>query len=107
MTLERLLTILEDWKLWMKSDNHRLGYPSQSLGMSSGGESSDAFDDMVTLADNKNVMTMNAIINSLPIEQREAVYHVWLQTKAPLYWEFKYDLALDNMLTIAGRRIYA
>lgn len=107
MTLERLLVILEDWKIWMKSDNHRLGYPSHSLGISTGGESSNVFEDMVDQSDNKNVQTINAIINSLPKEQRESVYHVWLQSKAPKYWEFKYDLALDNLLTLASKRIFA
>ena len=41
MSIERLLQILDDWALYMKSDNHKLGYPSKSLGMSSGGESTE------------------------------------------------------------------
>ena len=39
--MDRLLQILDDWKLYMRSDNHKLGYPSKSLGMSSGGESTE------------------------------------------------------------------
>ena len=58
MSIERLLQILDDWALYMKSDNHKLGYPSKSLGMSSGGESTeDEFESMLSamdLADRKS-----------------------------------------------------
>jgi len=107
MRIERLMVLLEDWSVWMKKDNHRLGYPSKSLGMASGGESSDAFEDMVGEADSKNIKTMNAIIHSLDKEQRDAIYARWLGSKKPVYYELKLDLAMDNLLTIAGRRIYA
>lgn len=107
MKIQRLIVLLEDWSGWMKHDSHKLGYPSKSLGIASGGESSEAFDDMVGEADSKNIKTMNAIINSLPREQREAVYARWLGSKKPIYYELKLELAMDNLLTIADRRIYA
>ena len=107
MRIERLMVLLEDWSEFMKHDNNRLGYPSKALGMASGGESSEAFDDMITDADNKNVITLNAIIHSLPKEQREAIYARWLKSKKPVYYELKLDLAMDNLLTMASRRIYA
>jgi len=108
MRIERLMVLLEDWSLWMKHDSHKLGYPSKSLGVSGGHDSShDAFEFMVDESDKKNIITINAIINSLPQEQREAVYARWLKSKKPVYYELKLDLAMDNLLTIASRRIYA
>tara|TARA_R110002020_G_scaffold219343_2_gene427221 strand:- start:191 stop:514 length:324 start_codon:yes stop_codon:yes gene_type:complete len=107
MRIDRLMVLLEDWSKWMKHDSHKLGYPSKSLGITSGGESSEAFDDMVLEADSKNTKTINAIINSLPREQREAIYARWLGSKKPMYYELKLELAMDNLLTIADRRIYA
>jgi len=107
MRIDRLMVLLEDWSKWMKHDSHKLGYPSKSLGITSGGESSEAFDDMVLEADSKNTKTINAIINSLPREQREAIYARWLGSKKPIYYELKLELAMDNLLTIADRRIYA
>ncbi len=62
---------------------------------------------MVEEADNRNTKTINAIINSLPKEQREAIYARWLGSKKPIYYELKLELAMDNLLTIADRRIYA
>lgn len=108
MQIGRLMALLEDWSSWMKHDSHRLGYPSKSLGIVGGGESSyEAFDIMVEQADKKNITTINAIINSLDKEQREAIYARWLGSKPPMYYELKLGLAMDNLLTIASRRIYA
>ena len=108
MRIERLMVLLEDWSLWMKHDSHKLGYPSKSLGVVGGNDSShEAFEFMVNESDKKNIITMNAIINSLPREQQEAIYARWLKSKKPVYYELKLDLAMDNLLTIASRRIYA
>jgi len=92
----------------MRSDNHKLGYPSKSIGMSSGGESSyDAFDEMYDEVEDDNVRTVDAVIHSLPKEQQEAIYARYLKTKKPLYYEMKLELAIDNLLTIVARRIGA
>jgi hypothetical protein len=108
ISMERLLSILEDWALWMKSDNHRLGYPSKSIGMSSGGESTvDSFAEMIDAQDMSNVRTIHAIIHSLEKTQQEAIYARYLGAKKPLAYEWNIDMAYDNLLTIAGRRINA
>jgi|TARA_R110000772_G_scaffold196360_3_gene307124 hypothetical protein len=108
MRIERLMVILDDWSSWMKSDNHKLGYPNKVSYMSSGGESTaDVFEDMVGKTDNENVKILNACIHSLDKEQREAVYARWLGSKKPVYYELKLDLAMDNLLTMVGKRIYA
>ena len=108
ISMERLLSILEDWSLWMKSDNHRLGYPSKSIGMSSGGEStSDAFEEMCSAQDMSNVRTIHAIIHSLEQGQQDAIYAKYLGAKPPLAFYWQLDMAYDNLLTIAERRINA
>jgi hypothetical protein len=108
ISMERLLSILEDWALWMKTDNHRLGYPSKSIGMSSGGEStSDAFEEMCSAQDMSNVRTIHAIVHSLEQGQQEAIYAKYLGAKPPLAFFWQLDMAYDNLLTIAERRINA
>jgi hypothetical protein len=108
ISMERLLSILADWALWMKSDNHKLGYPSKSIGMSSGGEStSEVFEDMCSAQDMANIRTIDAIIHSLPKEQQDAIYARYLDARKPLAYEWNMDMAYDNLLTIASRRINA
>ena len=108
ISMERLLSILEDWALWMKSDNHRLGYPSKSIGLSSGGEStSEAFEEMCSAQDMSNVRTIYAIVHSLEQGQQEAIYAKYLGAKPPLAFYWQLDMAYDNLLTIAERRINA
>ena len=106
--MERLLSILDDWKLYMKSSSHRLGYPGKSLGMSSGGESTeDEFEHMVNAMDKANVRTLDAIIHSLDKGQQQAIYAKYLGAKPPLAYSWQLDIALDNLLTISSRRINA
>jgi len=109
LSMDRLLCICEDWALYMKShDSHKLGFPKQSIGFISGGESTaDAFEDMVSAQDLKNVHTIDSIIHSLPQEQQEAIYTRFLKTRKPFAYEYKLELAFDNMLVIGSRRINA
>jgi hypothetical protein len=106
--MERLLSILDDWALWMKSDNHKLGYPSKSIGMSSGGEStSESFAEMCSAQDMSNLRTIDAIIHSLDKTQQDAIYAKYLGAKPPLAFYWQLEMAYDNLLVIAGRRINA
>ena len=106
--MERLLSILEDWSLWMKHDTHKLGYPSKSIGMSSGGEStSEVFEEMCSAQDMSNIRTIHAIIHSLEQGQQDAIYAKYLGAKPPLAFYWQLDMAYDNLLVIAGRRINA
>jgi hypothetical protein len=108
ISMERLLSIIEDWARWMKSDNHKLGYPSKSIGMSSGGEStSEVFEEMCSAQDMSNVRTIDAIIHSLDSSQQQAIYAKYLGAKPPLAFYWQLEMAYDNLLTIAGRRINA
>ena len=88
--------------------NNRLGYPNKTSYLSSGGEStSDVFEEMLGEADNNNVKIVNACIDSLPKEQKKAIYYRWLKGNKPIFYERNLDLAMDNLLTIVGRRIFA
>lgn len=106
--MERLLSILDDWALWMKSDNHKLNYPNKSLCMISGGEStSQSFTDMCEVQDMNNVRTIDAVIHSLDVSQQRAIYARYLGAKKPIAYEWNMDMAYDNLLTIVSRRINA
>ena len=108
MHIDRLKQILDDWSLWMHSPSHKLGYPSKSLGMISGGEStSDVFEEMVSEMDMNNVKTIDAIISSLPRDQKDAVYARYLKTAKYDDYEYQLGLAFDNLLSMASRRIVA
>jgi hypothetical protein len=108
MHIDRLKQILDDWALWMHAPSTKLGYPSKSLGMISGGEStSDAFEEMVSEMDITNVRTIDAIISSLPSDQKDAVYARYLKTSKYNDYEYQLGLAFDNMLSMASRRIVA
>ena len=108
ISMERLLSILEDWSLWMKHDTHKLGYPSKSIGMSSGGEStSEVFEEMCSAQDMSNIRTIHAIIHSLEQGQQDAIYAKYLGAKPPLAFYWQLEMAYDNLLTIAEKRINA
>ncbi len=107
MTIKRLSEILDDWVRWCKVDDHKLGYPDKVSYLSTGGYSSGVFDDMCRAADITNVKTLDAIIHSLPKEQRQAIYARYLNEKQPIFYEVKLNDAMDNLLTIASRRIGA
>jgi hypothetical protein len=108
MRIARLMDILDDWARWMKKDSHRLGYPRKSSYFSSGGEStSEVFEDMLSKSDMNNVKIVDAIIDDLPIKQKQAINYRFLGGNKPMYYERDLELAVDNLLTIAGRKIYA
>ena len=103
MQYELLMDYMDMWKRYMKHDNHKLGFPSRSIGMNN--SSSTSFDDMIEEADNKIVRIISAVVDSLDNEQRKAIWARWLGTKKPMYYELKLQLAIDNLLTIVGRRL--
>ena len=108
MQINRLLELLDKWRLYMRSDSHKLGYPVKSAGLSTGGESSyDAFDEMYDAMESSNVKVVDAVIHSLDDEQKKAIYARYLGSQKPQYYELKLELAIDNLLNIVGRRINA
>ena len=108
MKINRLMTILEDWSRWMKVDKHGLGYPTSTSYFSSGGESTaEVFEDMVSKTDMNNIKIVDAVIDGLNKNQKSAIYFRFLGGKKPMFYEKNLDLAMDNLLTIVGQRIYA
>lgn len=102
------MTILDDWSRWMKVDKHGLGYPSSTSYFFTGGESTaEVFEDMVSKTDMNNIKIVDAVIDGLPDTQKSAIYYRFLKGKKPMFYEKNLDLAMDNLLTIVGQRIYA
>ena len=108
MKLSRLLDLLDNWAKWMKQDNHKLGYPSQINYFSTGGASTlETFNEMIDESEYKNIKIIDACIHSLETEQKKAIYAKWLNEKKPMYYDLKLDLAMDNLMTMLSRRIFA
>lgn len=106
MEIGRLMYLLDIWQEWMKKDNTKLGYPKKSLGMISGGYSnSENFDEMLESAELEDIRLVDTCIDELEPTQRAAIYHRYLGDQAPKYYPIKLELAIDNLLTIVGRRI--
>jgi len=108
ITMDRLLQILDDWKVYDKYYKEKLGFPNKALGMSSGGASShEAFEHLISGMDLQNAETMASLINSLPKGQRAAIRHKYFKEPKPIAYEWQYDMAMDNLLTWATKRIAA
>ena len=105
MTMERLQDLLKAWSRSLKhSGNSRLGFPSRSLGMSTGGNST-SFDEMYESMETDHIKTIQAIIDSLPERQQNAVYHKYTGSRAEVLQDYHMNMAYDNLLNIATRRI--
>lgn len=105
MNIDHLEDLLGKWAADMKhSDSHKLGYPSKSIGLSGGGAST-SFDDLFDTMTGTHVRTIDAIIHSLEPRQQNAIYAKWLGAKPEELQNYHYNLAIDNLLTIASRRI--
>jgi len=108
LSADRLLQIIEDWSIWMKKPAHKLGFPSKSLVMMSGGAStSDSFDELILAQDINNITIIDTLIHGLPVDQQEAIFYRYLSCKKPFAYEYKLEMAIDNLLTMASRKIDA
>lgn len=106
MTNEDLMRHMANWADYMKQPTHRLGYPSKSLCISSGGASGeDEFDIMCEEVDIRCAQIMDGIIDSISMPQRVAVNHVWLHVKHcyPTH-ELDYEEALEHIGKLADKR---
>lgn len=99
-----LMEYMDAWARSMRHEDSGLGYPKKSIMMSSGGNYT-SFEDMIEEADSNIIRTIDAVVSSLDPDQRSAVWARWLNTKKPMYYELKLSHAIDNLLTIVGRRL--
>lgn len=108
MNEARLMQILTNWANWMRQDSHRLGYPSKSSFLSSGGASTeDTFELMLSDMDLEHCRTMDAIIDSLEPTQKKAIYSRFLNEKKSIDYSYQLEKAFSNLLPLASKRIFA
>jgi len=107
MEIQRLQVLLDDWAKWMHHWDPGLGYPKKSIGMSTGGSSSeDTFDHIVEESEKDAIRAVDALIHSLHNEERKAIYHRYLKTEKPFYYELKLQTAFEKLLILCEQRIY-
>ena len=106
MELMRLEWHLENWRDYMRTPSHKLGYPSKSLCISSGnGSAIESFEIECEKVDLQCAITMEAMIDSLPREQSCAINHKWLHAVYALRnIEHAYEMAIDNLMVMADKR---
>lgn len=108
MDIQRLHYHLENWAAYMRSGSHKLGYPTRSLGFTGSHNAAceDGSEIVYECEDLTAAKTMDALIDSLELNQRMAVNHVWLNSVFTMRnFEAVYDMAIDNLLTLAGKRL--
>jgi hypothetical protein len=89
----------------MQRPSHKLGYPSKSAFLRSGGASTDdAFEIMLEEADLRVIIAIDSIIDGLPKTQVMAINARYLGSIKPRDYEHQLDMAIDNLLTIASKR---
>ena len=103
MHYDLFLDYMGMWSRWMKSEDHKLGYPQRSIGVA--GSSSTSFDDMIEEADSEIIRTINSCMDSLKPEEVNAIWARYLGTKRPMYYELKLQVALDKLLDMVSSRI--
>ncbi len=73
-------------------------------------ETMQGFDhehESVFMVEGTSKNKIDAIIHSLDSSQQQAIYAKYLGAKPPLAFYWQLEMAYDNLLTIAGRRINA
>lgn len=69
-SVDALVVLLEDWAKWQQGYTMKLGYPSHSAGMGSGGSVS-SFDDLCDQTDNATMKAVDGVVQEdlSPIER--------------------------------------
>lgn len=106
MTNEDLMRHMANWADYMKVPTHKLGYPSKSLCLETGGGSSDdEFEHMCAEIDTRCAKIMDGIIDSITQPQRTAVNHVWLHVEHHYPTQaLDYEEALEHIRRLADKR---
>jgi hypothetical protein len=75
-TAQRVKDALDVWAEWMQQDDTTLGYPSKSVGILSGGDAWGNFcEDHEHEVDSAMAKAVDAIIEGMPLSQKNAVFH--------------------------------
>jgi hypothetical protein len=75
-TAQRVKEALDIWAEWMQQDDTKLGYPSKSAVILSGGGAWGSFgDDLEAEVDSTMARAVDAIMEGMPLSQRNAVFH--------------------------------
>jgi len=74
---DKVKDALSVWADWMRDDNTKLGFPSQSIGISSGGSVS-SWEDLELSLDIGIARAVDAILEGVSNSQRLAVHHFHL-----------------------------
>lgn len=103
MHIDLFMEYMSMWARWMKSEDHRLGYPQKSVGVS--GASSTTFDDMIDEADSEVIRVINSSMDSVRPEEVNAIWARYLGTKKPMYYELKLESGLNHLREMVERRL--
>jgi len=71
-SVEAVVRLMEDWADWQRGYRLKLGYPTKSAGIESGGGST-SFDDICDESDAEVMRKVDACVNDLSLIQRSAV----------------------------------
>lgn len=71
-SVQAVVRLMEDWADWQRGYRLKLGYPTKSAGIESGGGST-SFDDLCDESDAEVMRKVDACVNDLPPIQRAAV----------------------------------
>ena len=71
-SVQAVVRLMEDWADWQRGYRLKLGYPTKSAGIESGGGSA-SFDDLCDESDAEVMRKVDACVNDLPPIHRAAV----------------------------------
>ena len=75
-SLQRVKDALDIWAEWMQQDDTKLGYPSKSSVIVSGGNSWGNFcEDHEYEVEATMARAVDAILDCMPLNQKDAVFH--------------------------------
>ena len=103
MELDLFMDYMDMWSRWMKSEDHKLGFPQRSIGVA--GSSSTSFDDMIEEADSEIIRTINSCMDSLNSEEVSAIWARYLNTRKPMYYELKLMAGLEKLKEMVETRV--
>lgn len=101
---------LDQWAIWSQRDNPRLGYPSRSLGLVTGGESrrfDDWAEDQEKATHGQNCLAVDVVVRGLPDLQKQWICGIWLGQNFASIPEWEQEAAFCALnIQFQSRNIY-